>query len=164
VFLEGKSSQEITVQRELELVDFYMSIQQTRFRDRLTVRSHIDSKTRDCLVPSLILQPIVENAIVHGIAKTPGEDTVEIATRLEDGLLVVEISNHNSVLAKSVDADGAGFGVGLSNTRLRLAQMYNDSAALFIADRYPRGVICSITMPAVKGSSALSANEALLSL
>ena len=164
VFLEGKSSQEITVQRELELVDFYMSIQQTRFRDRLTVRSHIDSKTLDCLVPSLLLQPIVENAIVHGIAKNPGEDTVEIATSLQDGLLVLEISNHNSVLSKSVDADGAGFGVGLYNTRLRLAQMYNDSAVLSIADRYPRGVICSITMPAVKASSALAANEALLSL
>ncbi|MGC2398840.1 MAG: histidine kinase [Acidobacteriaceae bacterium] len=164
VFLEGQSSQEITLQRELHLVDLYMGIQQTRFQDRLTVRSRVDPETHDCLVPSLLLQPIIENAIVHGIATNPGEDTVEICVRLEDRLLVLEISNHNSVLAKNVDADGAGFGVGLSNTRLRLAQMYNDSAALFIADRYPRGVVCSITMPAVKTSSAPSAKEALLSL
>lgn len=164
VFLEGQSSQEITLQRELHLVDLYMGIQQTRFRDRLTVRSRVDPETHNCLVPSLLLQPIIENAIVHGIAKNPGEDTVEICARLEDGLLIVEIINHNSVLAKNVDADGAAFGVGLSNTRLRLAQMYNDSAALFIANRYPRGVVCSITMPAVKTASAPSANEALLSL
>jgi LytS/YehU family sensor histidine kinase len=141
-----------------------MSIQQTRFRDRLTVRSHIDSKTRDCLVPSLLLQPIVENAIVHGIAKTPGEDTVEIAARLEDGLLVVEVTNHNSVFAKNVDTDGTGFGVGLSNTRQRLSQMYNGSAALSIAERSPRGVVCKITVPAVKTSSVLPDEEEALSL
>jgi LytS/YehU family sensor histidine kinase len=164
VFLEGQSSQEITLQRELELVELYMGIQQRRFPDRLTVRFRVDPETLSCIVPSLLLQPIIENAIVHGIAKTPGKDTVEICARLEDGLLVVEVSNHNSVLGKNVDNEEAGLGVGLSNTRQRLAQMYNDCWALFIADRHPRGVVCSITLPAVKTRSVISANEALLSL
>jgi sensor histidine kinase YesM len=164
VFLEGQSSQEITLQRELHLVDLYMGIQQTRFRDRLTVRSHIDSEARDCLVPCLLLQPLVENAIVHGIATNPGQDTVEIAARLEDGLLILEISNHNSVLSRKVTAEGTGFGVGLSNTRQRLAQMYNGSADLSITERAPRGVVCTITVPAVKTSSMLLAEEAILAL
>ena len=164
VFLEQVSFQQISVRRELCLVDLYLGIQQIRFRDRLTVRSHINPETLHGSIPSLILQPIVENAVVHGIAKNPGEDAIEITTALQGGHLVVEISNSNSSLPSEVRPDGSGWGVGLSNTAQRLAQIYNGSAKVSIQARSPRGVVCSITMPFEKAAPAISPEEELLSL
>jgi sensor histidine kinase YesM len=163
-FLDRQSSQQISLQRELHLVDLYLNIQRIRFRDRLLVLSHIAPETIDCSVPSLILQPIVENAIVHGIAKNPGGDTVELATSLQDGKLVIEISNSNSVLPHEVDRNRSGSGVGLSNTKQRLTQIYNGAAALSISGRTPRGVTCQIVMPFVKMATVIAPEEELLSL
>jgi two-component system, LytTR family, sensor kinase len=160
VVLEGHSSQEIPLVQEFHLVDLYLGIQQIRFRDRLTIQSHIASETHNCSVPSLLLQPIVENAIVHGIAKNPGKDTIEITSSLQDGVLVLEVINHNSVLSDDACTTGSAFRVGLEN--MRQAQMYNGAAALSIAAREPSGVVCRITMLAVKTpSTALSKEEAL---
>jgi len=163
VFLDRESFQHIPLQRELHLVDLYLSIQRIRFRDRLIVQSHIAPETVHCSVPSLILQPIVENAIVHGIAKNPGQDAIEITTALEHGQLVVEISNSNSLLPNELQSNGGGSGVGLSNTRQRLAQIYDGSASLSISARSPRGVVCRIVMPFMKVTSVLTQEE-LLSL
>jgi two-component system, LytTR family, sensor kinase len=164
VFVEGHSSQEIPLARELNLVELYLSIQQIRFRDRLTIQSHVALETHDYSVPSLLLQPIVENAIVHGIAKNLGKDIIEITSSLQDGTLVLEVINHNSVLSEGICSDGSGFRVGLSNTRQRLAQMYNGAAALSIFGREPLGVVCRITMPAVKTASRPLSEEEALSL
>ena len=164
VFLERDSSRQIPLQRELHLVDLYLNIQRIRFKDRLMVQSHIATETLHCLVPSLILQPIVENAIVHGIAKSPGEDAIEITTGIEQNQLIVEISNSNSILSVEGPSGGSDSGVGLSNTRQRLAQMYNGSAKLSISARTPRGVVCRIELPSVQTASVLSPEEELLSL
>lgn len=163
-FLEGHAAQAIPLRRELHLVELYLSIQQIRFRDRLTVKMQIAPGTHDISVPSLVLQPIIENAIVHGIAKNPGNDTIEIASSLQNGSLILEIINHKSVLSEGVRPDGSGFRVGLSNTRQRLAKMYNGAATLFIAGWEPAGVVCRITMPAVQISPAVRSEEEVLSL
>ena len=164
VFLEHESSQQISLRRELHLVDLYLSIQKIRFRDRLTVRSLIDPATLDCSIPSLILQPLVENAIVHGIAKNPGDDTIEIKSSQQAGQLVVEISNSNSLLPIEAHRDGAGWGVGLSNTSQRLTQVYNGSSSLALQALSPRGVVCSIAIPFEKNDSVSSSEEELLTL
>jgi two-component system LytT family sensor kinase len=165
VFLEQEASQQISLRRELHLVDLYLSIQKIRFRDRLTVRSVIEPETLDCAIPSLLLQPLVENAIVHGIARNPGNDEIEISSSLQRGRLLIEISNANSALPGEVRPDGGGWGVGLSNTMQRLAQTYDGAARLSIKARSPRGVVCEISVPFVKGaSSLLTAEEELLAL
>lgn len=163
-FLEEHASQEIPLAQELHLVDLYLGIQQTRFRDRLTVQTQIASGTQGLSVPSLLLQPIIENAIVHGIAKNPGRDTIEIASSLQSGSLVLEVSNHNSVLSEDVRPDGSGFRVGLSNTRQRLAQLYNGAAMLSVVAREPGGVVCRITMPVMQTASTVPSEEEALSL
>src|SRR6202021_1132971 len=137
VFLEQEASRQISLRRELHLVDLYLSIQKIRFKDRLTVHSVIDPETLDCAIPGLLLQPLVENAIVHGIAKNPGNDEIEISSSHQLDRLLIAISNANSTLA-----DGGGWGVGLSNTMQRLAQTYDDAARLSIKVRSPRGVVC----------------------
>jgi two-component system, LytTR family, sensor kinase len=164
VFLEQEAAQKISLRRELHLVDLYLSIQKIRFQDRLTVRSIIDPETLDCAIPSLLLQPLVENAIVHGIAKNPGNDEIEISSSHQRGRLVIKISNANSTLLSEVRPDGGGWGVGLSNTMQRLAQTYDGSAKLSINARAPRGVVCEISLPFAKSASELTAAEELLAL
>jgi two-component system LytT family sensor kinase len=164
VFLEQESLHQISLQRELHLVDLYLSIQRIRFRDRLTVHTFIAPDTLHGAIPSLILQPIVENAIVHGIAKNPGSDVVEIRSSRQQDSLVIEVSNSNSFLRDDVRQDGVGWGIGLSNTEQRLEQIYNGAAAFSIQARPPSGVVCRIAVPFTSSTSVRSTEEELLAL
>ena len=96
----------VSLQEELEFLQKYLEIEQTRFQDRLTVRFDIDPETLDAEVPRLILQPLVENAIKHGVAPRSGPGLVQIASRREDGRLWLEVSDN---------------GVGLERRRARPA-------------------------------------------
>lgn len=164
IFLEQHSSQQISLRRELALVDHYLNIQKVRFRDRLTIRSRIAPDTLDCSVPALILQPIVENAIVHGVAKNPGGDVIEIRSSYGQTGLEIEISNSNSVLPNNVGPGNAGWGIGLSNTEQRLIQIYSGSATLSVQARSPQGVVCRIGLPFEMSMPESPETEALLSL
>jgi two-component system, LytTR family, sensor kinase len=164
VLLEQEASQLISLRRELHLVELYLNIQRIRFRDRLSVRMSIAPQTLDFSVPSLFLQPLVENAVVHGIAVRPGSDEIEILSYEEQGSLRIEIRNANSVLSSKVTAAGDGWGVGLSNTQKRLAQLFNGSARLKLEAQLPHGVVCSVSLPLFAANTAPSTEEALLSL
>lgn len=146
VFLEDYGGQEISLRRELALLDLYLGIQRTRFRDRLTSQIHIAPDTLDCAVPSLILQPIVENAIRHGIGQRVGADCIQIESRREGDTLCLDVRNRNSTL-EAGPADSAGHGIGMSNTRLRLRELYGDAAQVRLDMIWPEGVACRIRMP-----------------
>jgi len=119
--LSSASEQEVTLAKELELLAHYIEIQQIRFRDRLTVNFRIDPDARYALVPNLMLQPLVENAIRHGIAP-----------RAAPGHVIVTAARRDNRLELSVVDDGVGErasrdhrdGVGLGNTRARLLSLY----------------------------------------
>jgi two-component sensor histidine kinase len=119
--LSSASEQEVTLAKELELLTHYIEIQQIRFQDRLTVNFQIDPDARYALVPNLMLQPLVENAIRHGIAP-----------RAAPGHVVVTAAKRANRLELSVVDDGVGEkanrdhrdGVGLGNTRARLLSLY----------------------------------------
>jgi len=144
-FLEDYDGQEVSLRQELVLLDLYLGIQRTRFKDRLSTRIYIAPDTLDCAVPSLILQPIVENAIRHGIGERVGADCIEIESRREGDSLCLEVRNRNSTLE---DGGGAsGHGIGLSNTRLRLAELYGDAAQVRLDITWPEGVACRIRLP-----------------
>ncbi|WP_434030927.1 sensor histidine kinase [[Pseudomonas] boreopolis] len=145
VFLEEYDGQEISLRRELELLDLYLGIQRKRFGDRLSTHIYVDPDTLDCAVPSLILQPIVENAIRHGIGRHAGADRVEIESRRRGTDLCIEVRNHNSTLEPG--SEPAGHGIGLSNTRLRLKGLYGEHADLQLDMTWPRGVACRIRLP-----------------
>ena len=100
ITLDQMGTDEIPLARELEFLDQYIGIQRQRFGDRLSFEIHADSAVLDRLVPPLLLQPLVENAIRHGIGKHKGTDTVEIFARLENGRLELEVWNGNSVERK----------------------------------------------------------------
>lgn len=138
--------QEISLREELELVDLYLGIQRVRFKDRLTTRVDVDPELLDCAVPSLLLQPIVENAIGHGIGKQVGADCVEIDCHRIEGKLCIDVRNRNSTLAASTDSLFRR-GIGLSNARLRLNELYGSAGTISLNDLVPRGVICRIGLP-----------------
>ncbi len=143
-FLEGSDGQEISLRRELELLELYLGIQRTRFRDRLSTRIYVAPDTLDGAVPALILQPLVENAIRHGIGQRLGSDCVEVESRREDGVLCIEVRNHNGRLEPEA---GAGHGIGLSNTRLRLRELYGEAGQVRLDMIWPQGVVCRLRLP-----------------
>jgi len=145
-FLEDYDGQEISLHRELVLLDLYLGIQRTRFKDRLTTRIYVSPDTLHCAVPSLILQPIVENAIRHGIGERVGEDCIEIETRREGNSLCIDVRNRNSTL-EAGSSPATGHGIGLSNTALRLRELYGDAAQVRLEMIWPHGVVCRLQLP-----------------
>ena len=144
-FLEDYDGQEIPLRRELELLELYLGIQRHRFKDRLTTRIHVAPDVLEAAVPSLVLQPIVENAIRYGIGQHVGDDRVEIDCRREGGVLCIDVRNFNSTLDEGGHA--GGHGIGLSNTRMRMRELYGDKASLRLDLIVPRGVACRLRLP-----------------
>ncbi len=117
--LDHSGVQQVPLRQELEFLEKYLEIEQTRFQDRLTVKMEIDPAALDALVPNLILQPLVENAVRHGIAPRPEPGTIEIRARPVGGTLQIEIINSGGGRAAEIQE-----GVGLRNTRERMAKLY----------------------------------------
>jgi len=143
--LEEYDGEEISLRRELMLLDRYLGIQRKRFGDRLEVQVYVEPDTLDCAVPSLLLQPIVENAIRHGIGRHAGADRIEIESRREDDGVSIVVRNRNSTLEDAGEV--AGHGIGLGNTRLRLKELYGDRAEVRLDMIWPQGVACRIRLP-----------------
>jgi len=140
--LDNAGRNVVPLSEELEIVRRYLEIQQTRFSDRLHVTVDAPPSTHDASVPTLLLQPLVENAIRHGDATT-----IDVTTRTEEGMLVIEITNDGAPLA----ADWRQHeGVGLSSTRRRLEQLYGGRASLELENRQPAGVIARVRIPHVR--------------
>ena len=139
----------VSLQEELEFLQKYLEIEQTRFQDRLSVNFDIDPETLDAEVPRLILQPLVENAIKHGVAPQAGAGLVQIATRRQGETLWIEVSDNGVGLSAGARARLRS-GVGLSNTRDRLECLYGDGAPLEFSDgtQRPGGAACEIPLPA----------------
>jgi LytS/YehU family sensor histidine kinase len=144
--LEDREGQEVALERELELLDLYLGIQRVRFKDRLATRIYVEPDLFDAAVPPLILQPLVENAIQHGIGRHVGSDTIEIDARRDGDALLLEVRNSNSVLESTPQAP-SGHGIGLSNTRLRLRELYGDAASIRLGALWPNGVACRVRFP-----------------
>ncbi|MBD0370493.1 MAG: histidine kinase [Pyrinomonadaceae bacterium] len=144
--LENEGVQEVTLKQELELLERYLEIEQTRFRDRLMVEITIEPEVLDARVPNLILQPIVENAIQHGIARRRGQGRIEIGARRTNGTLSISVRDDGRGLISG--AEGMiKEGVGLSNTRARLSQLYGASARFELYSAPEGGTLASLLIP-----------------
>lgn len=142
--LDDVEAQEVPLWRELEFLRLYLSIEQARFEDRLRVRILPDTALSDALVPHMVLQPIVENAVRHGLGQSEEAVTIEVAATSSNGSLHLIVSDDGSgLLAPRPDRPG----IGLANTRNRLARLYGDSAYLVIEQNTDRGVRVTITLP-----------------
>ncbi|MGH9509616.1 MAG: sensor histidine kinase, partial [Terriglobales bacterium] len=142
--LEHAGEQVVSLQKELELLEQYLEIQRTRFQDRLTVRMDIDPETLDARVPCLILQPLVENAVRHGIAPLSRPGRIEIRAHRQNGTLRLEVCDNGVGLKPEEESHQ---GIGLGNTRARLAQMYGASQALRMNNAPAGGLVVSVDIP-----------------
>ncbi len=139
------SDQEVTLRRELELVTQYLGIEQVRFNDRLTVAWEVDPVTNEALVPALALQPLVENAIVHGTSRITGEGRIAIRSSVEGTTLRLTVSD-NGPGPWAPNARG-GTGIGVSNLRERVARLYGDGATVTLVDAPGGGATATLTLP-----------------
>jgi len=144
--LDGVGVHEVPLHQELMFLQKYIDIQQTRFHDRLRVETDIDPRTLDTLVPNLILQPLVENAIRHGIGPRRAPGLIRIATWRDNDDVWMEIRDDGAGLMR-----GRGVmppeGVGLRNTRGRLQQLYNENHAMVLEDTPGGGCTVKIRVP-----------------
>ena len=172
--LSQSEKQEISLREEMEFVQRYLEIQQTRFGDKLRVEEDIESAALDCLVPSLLLQPLVENAIRHGIEPAENAGTVRLTAHRRNGQLALTVEDDGVGLPKPVielppamvtDAalnghpqtlaptrtpsanGGAGTGIGLANLRSRLEVLYGAQQKLELSPRPKGGVIVKVEIP-----------------
>ncbi|MBL8124686.1 MAG: histidine kinase [Pyrinomonadaceae bacterium] len=130
--LEHSNDQIVTLSEELEFLRPYLEIEKTRFEDRLTVEINIEPETLDALVPHLIVQPILENAVKHGISPFAEEGRIEILSSRTDGRLILCIKNSRNTEAAGTETNGRG--IGLANVRTRLESIYGNAASLSIED------------------------------
>jgi sensor histidine kinase YesM len=136
----------LALRDELAILDCYLEIENVRFRDRLTLERDIDPSVLDAEVPSLLLQPLVENAIRHGISRRagPGVVRVEAAVADRDWLELRVLDTGPGVEASGMTA---GTGVGLANTRARLEQLYGSRQQLTLAGRPEGGACATVRLP-----------------
>jgi two-component system LytT family sensor kinase len=144
--LEDVNEQEVTLKREMEFLDGYLAIQQIRFRDRFHVRVNIDPKSLDALVPNMILQPLVENAVQHGIASRAGAGQLEIRSAVENGTVRLEVRDDGPGPGGDT-VEGASGGVGLANTRARLQQLYGGSFRFSLTRPEQGGTLVALEIP-----------------
>jgi two-component system LytT family sensor kinase len=140
--LAGWEMQEVPLRRGVELINLYLDIQRVRFQDRLTVEMSLSPATLNALVPSLLLQPLVENAIRHG-SKSSAPVTIALKSCLRDSTLELQVCDNGP----GVSEEGAGSGVGLSNTRARLQQQYGDRQSLCLDSLAGGGVAATVLLP-----------------
>ncbi|MFC5410347.1 sensor histidine kinase [Larkinella bovis] len=138
----------VTLRQELNLTQQYLTIQQIRFQDRLQIEYDIDPHAEECLVPQLILQPLVENAVTHGIADLTDRARIRISARRTDDRLRLEVFD-NGLGNQAKKKRSPGNGLGLSNTRSRLEQAYGDQARLTFEQPPGNGTTVALTLPPV---------------
>lgn len=142
--LDDVEAQEVPLWRELEFLRLYLSIEQVRFEDRLRVRIDADPDTADALVPHMVLQPIVENAVRHGLGQSEEAVTIDVKASAASGMLALIVSDDGPGLQPPRAAQS---GIGLTNTRNRLMRLYGDRARLSVEPADGRGVRVAVTLP-----------------
>ncbi|HEX8691853.1 MAG TPA: sensor histidine kinase [Longimicrobium sp.] len=144
--LEGSGAQEVPLERELSVLDRYLAIQRTRFGDRLDVRMEVAPETRRALVPGLLLQPLVENALKYGVPGGRREQRVTVTARVEGSRLIVEVRDNGPGVAANHRRPGSG--VGLNNIRARLEHLYGADARLELEDAEGgEGAVARVVLP-----------------
>ena len=138
---DSKATDEVPLRQELQLLDRYIQIMEVRFQGRLRVERDIDPAALDALVPNLILQPIVENALEHGASRAMGECRVRIAARRDGDTLMITVRDNGPGVS------GESVGVGLGNTRTRLAALYGTAGRVTLASAADGGAIGEIVIP-----------------
>ncbi len=143
--LEDVEAQEVPLRRELEYLELYLGIEQVRFQDRLRIEIAADPAALDAAVPHMGLQPIVENAIRHGIGRSSAAGRIRISAARVAGTLEIKVEDDGPGLPAGGIAQGHG--IGLANTRARLHRLYGDVARLTVENGEAGGAVAVMVVP-----------------
>jgi signal transduction histidine kinase len=144
--LHNVGVQEVTLREEIDFLQRYLEIEQTRFEDRLKVRINVEPEVLACKVPNLILQPLVENAIRYAVAPRASGGCIEISARQVIGSLRISVVDDGPGLPEEYNLP-AHEGVGLRNSRERLEQLYGENHRFILSNKSPRGLEVAIVIP-----------------
>ena len=156
--LEGTHEQETSLGKELETLTRYVEIMEIRYQGRLTVTTSVDGDIRDALVPSLILQPIVENAMKHGVDGTKGEARIDIRVTRKAGDLVLTVRDNGP--GPNARTSSTGSEVGLRNTRARLQQLYGTNQSFTLTAAPEGGAVAELKLPYRSGAVSRASDSA----
>ena len=144
--LETQGAHEVTLQQELECTELYLDIERVRFPEQLEVDLLVDPEALEALVPSLILQPLVENSIRYGVAPLEDGGKVTVSARREDDSLVLKVMD-NGAGGESREEKEGRTGVGIANVRARLAELYGRAQDFHVFRPEGGGFGVQITLP-----------------
>lgn len=144
--LDHSSKHEVELREEINFIKLYLSMQEMRFSDRLRIDFDVDPATVRALVPNLILQPLTENALRHGIGRSANSGLVGISSAVEDGHLRLMVYDDGAGLPDDWQLKGS-VGIGLANTAARLQQLYDDDHQFDVRNRDGGGVEVVIVIP-----------------
>jgi two-component system LytT family sensor kinase len=144
--LRVDASHDVPLSEELVFGRRYLDIELVRFADRLSVRESVAEETRQLLVPAFVLQPLIENALRHGLAPRAAGGTVEIGARVVDDLLELWVRD-DGVGLRAGWSGADDYGIGLSNTAARLAELHGDKGALIVRPAPGGGTVAIVQLP-----------------
>lgn len=145
--LDNDPMQKITLQQEISALQLYLDIEKVRFEDRLNLELDISAEAEQALIPSLLLQPLIENAIKYGIARSEEGGTLRIAAKVFAGDLLIQLSDDGPGCSVENGQIPEAKGVGLRNTRERLAELYGHEHGFRLSKTEPHGLTISIRIP-----------------
>ncbi|WP_417317586.1 sensor histidine kinase [Emcibacter sp.] len=145
--LVSQPMQKMTVDEELYALWLYLDIERVRFQDRLELDFEVEDEARQALLPSLLLQPLVENAIKYAIAPLENGGSIMLRAKVEDNQLVIVLSDKGPGLQEHRDDGFSSSGVGIANTRNRLEQLYPEEHEFDIGPNSPTGLKITIKIP-----------------
>jgi two-component system LytT family sensor kinase len=143
--LDEADEPEVPLQRELTFTERYLDVIQIRFQGHLQVEMHVDDSVRDALVPNLILQPLIENAIKHGISKLSSGGHIEVTATREGERVIITVRDNGPEV--SLDQPPSPHSLGLRNTRARLAALYGPIQSLTLKHALGGGLIAEVSLP-----------------
>lgn len=146
--LDSDPLAKVPLYQELEALSLYVGIERERFGERLKLKEEIEPAAEGCLVPSLLLQPLVENALKYAIAPSKEGGTIRLAALLRNGELMLRVADTGPGISRPVAELLQQPGIGLSNTMARLERIYGSAARMEIANLKPKGLEIVITLPA----------------
>jgi len=146
-----------TLADELSFIDDYLAIEMVRFGDKLRFVKEIEPETLDLLVPSMLLQPIVENSIRHGLSSKVEGGTIRVRSRLEDGRLHIMVEDDGVGIPEEKLANLFERGIGVSNVNERLQVLYGDEYKMWVDSRLGEGTTTGIDLPEQAGVPSSSA-------
>jgi two-component system, LytTR family, sensor kinase len=148
--LDNEPAQKVTLAQELEAMDLYLEIERVRFADRLRVRMTASPEARRCAIPSLLLQPLIENAVKYAVTPREEGGLIELDARIVNTMLVLTLTDDGPGLTEPVAALMKRPGIGLANTRDRLEQLYDGQAAMSVENCDSGGLCVEIRLPCEK--------------